>query len=288
MTERNPPVDAPDFQTVLAKVGRAKQHAGWFKQVCDTFFSDSNTYELILDLDRQAQEIDVYGRFVNEPPIAYLGAVFGDILNCARAALDHLVWALSVRHQIAPPPAHPIPYDSPWRYIGFPIVLKPDDWSGAIGSRLALVDRRLHTKFRDLQPFVTNPNSPAQAWLAMLDGLWNIDKHRSIHIANLTVALEHLKVTRRADGHTLSFDFAPWGPRTVDVAAFNTQTQLARIRMREPWPQTVDEVEMERGLRASFHLDYGAPGFGRDLTWAQAHMHNAAVLAAHTFEPEFT
>jgi hypothetical protein len=102
-------LSAPDFDTVLAKIGRAKEHAGGLTEAANDFFTHHDTYELVFEFDREAKEIDVYGRFGRRPPVADFGAIFGDFLNCYRSALDHIVWALSVRCQHAPPPPYPIP-----------------------------------------------------------------------------------------------------------------------------------------------------------------------------------
>jgi hypothetical protein len=284
-------VPGPDYLSILAKLKRATQHAEWFCRVIDDFFGDPNKFELIFEMDRQAREVDVLGRFVERPPLAYLGAVYGDILNCSRSALDHLVWALSVRHQAAiggQPPPNPIGWGSPWKTIGFPIVTDEANWKGtALTKKLALVDPGLHSRFRDLQPFVTDPATPKQAWLAMLDGLWNTDKHRLVHIANLTVALEHLAVTRRSNGAPIRFTMGSLGPRGYTDSTYDAEAHLLRLGMLEPWPESTDEVEVERGVRVNLFLDPDVPGFAKNMDFAQRHMHNTAVLAIHAFEAEF-
>ena len=190
---------AADFDTVYAKLRRANEHAQRFDDLAEGFFTGKDTYELILGFDRQAQEIDVHGRFYQPPPLAYLGAVYGDFLNCYRSALDHIVWALSIRHQPAPPPPHPLPHGNQWRYIGWPVALTQNQWDGAVGGRHSrLLIPALHDRFRSLQPFVTGPTSPEHEPLAMLDALWNIDKHRVIHIAEVDLTLEGLTAQRRA------------------------------------------------------------------------------------------
>jgi hypothetical protein len=167
-------------------------------------------------------------------------------------------------------------------------VVDPNEWNNALARKLALVDPGLHDRFRDLQPFVTNPAMPDQEPLAMLDGLWNIDKHRVVHLANVDIALEVLKVWRRADGRALDFGFRSWGPRRLDLDRFDEKTQLARLEMREPWPDTPEKVKHERGLRVNLALDLGAPGFGKNMQFVHVQIHNAVVRTARAFEPEFT
>ena len=164
----------------------------------------------------------------------------------------------------------------------------PDEnrWAGAIADKLPLIDPALHRVSVIFSPS-ERTQRPRQAWLAMLDSLWNIDKHHSIHIGNVTVELQHLRVVRRSDGDAINFAMGSLGPRGVDLDTLDTEAHLLRLRMTEPWPDSLDKVQVERGVRVNLFLDYGAPGFGKNMNFAQGNMHNAVVLAAHTFEQEF-
>jgi hypothetical protein len=280
---------AADFETVMAKLRRANQHAEWLKRTINDFFGTASTYDLMFDFENYPKEIDVYGHFVRKPPLAYFGAVFGDIMNCYRSALDHIVWALSVRHQIKPPPPHPLPPGSPWKDVGFPICLDPgNNWKSALGSKLRLVDPNLHADFRSVQPFVTGPKAPEEEWLAMLEGLWNVDKHRVVHIANVDISLEMLNVTLKSNGRALQFSFVPGGPQRLDLGAFDKETHLGRVWPQDPWPEGVDEGQVERGIRVNVLLDDGSPGFGKNMEFIQNQINHAVIYTACIFEPLFT
>ena len=288
--EINPPASAPDLATVHAKLARSNEHTARFKAVSTEFFGDPYKYALGLRFDHDAHEIHVTGSYEEAPPIAYLGAVFGDALNCLRSALDHIVWALSIRHQTAPPPPFPIPWSSPWKKVGFPIVHNVDNWNGAITSRLALVNPSLYPNFRNLQPFVVNQSTPEETWLQMLDDLWNIDKHRVVHVGLLTVALEMLTPTDKRSGRLIPCTFESYGPQGIDVASLEAEADLGKFTGTDfaNWPATADEVQMERGVRVNLFLDPSEPGMGKNMQTALSYMHNSVVLAAHVFEPEFT
>jgi hypothetical protein len=286
----NAPAPTPDLAGVHAKLARSNDHTARFKAVSIEYFGDSYKYALGLHFDHNTQEIHVTGRYIEPPPIAYLGAVFGDVLNCLRSALDHIVWALSVRHQTNPPPPFPIPWSSPWKRLGFPIVDDSNNWNGALTSRLALIDPALHSRFYDLQPFVVNPSNPGEAWLQMLDDLWNIDKHRSVHIGDLTVALEVLTPRRASDGQLIPCTFESYGPQVIDVSSLNAETNLGKFTNTNfsDWPSTPQEMQMERGVRVNLFLDPSEPGMGKNIQTAISYMHNTVVWVAHVFEPEFT
>jgi hypothetical protein len=288
--EINPPAAARDLATVFAKLARSNEHSERFKAISNAVFGDAKKYDLAFRFDHKAGEIHVTGCYIEVPPVAYLGAVFGDALNCARSALDHVVWALSLRHQTSPPPPFPIPWSSPWKRIGFPIVHDASNWNGALTTRLALVDPALHSRFYDLQPFVTNPADPSQAWLQMLDDLWNIDKHRAIHIGRLTVAFETLTVRRRINGALIPCTFQSSGPQSIDLYDIEAEANLGRLTNTDfrAWPETPAEMQVERGFRVNLFLDPSEPGLGKNMEFAMGNMHNAVVLAAHAFEPEFT
>jgi hypothetical protein len=72
----------------------------------------------------------------------------------------------------------------------------------------------------------------------MLDGLWNIDKHRVVNFPNMDVTMEGLSVVRLRDDTPVNFDLHSLGPRRLSLAAFDGETHLARLRMRDPGPPT--------------------------------------------------
>src|SRR4051794_34290043 len=55
----------------------------------------------------------------------------------------------------------------------------------------------LKAVIKDLQPFVTGPHAPDRESLAVLEGLWNVDKHRRVHLADIYVALDRLDLVQR-------------------------------------------------------------------------------------------
>jgi hypothetical protein len=282
----DPIMASADLESILAKLARGVEHAELFHRVAAEAIGGDNVYELIFEFDRQAGEVDIYGRFMRSPPVARMGAIFGDFIHSYRSALDHLVWALSTRFQTMPPPAHPFPRKSPWRDISFPIVLKPQDWKSTLGSRLRLIDPRHHAAFRELQPFHTSPAAPEREALAMLDGLWNIDKHRAINFPKMDVQLVSMSATRLSSGEPIRFEVESFGPQRIDRVALDRKTQLAQLRLIDPWPETPAEVKVDRVIGVDVLLDQGSPGFGQPMTIVHDAVNEATVRAIHKFESE--
>lgn len=143
-------------------------------------------------IDPWTREIVLTARVLKEPPSEAASLIIADVVNSLRAALDNLVWALSVRAN-GPPPEDPIPRGDPWRTVAFPVVLDKNRWKDATDVRLRFVDPALHTRFHRLQPFYRRKNRPERDPLAILDELWNIDKHRHLHLAESFLGLDGVK-----------------------------------------------------------------------------------------------
>lgn len=106
--------------------------------------------------------------------------IIGDFLGNARAALDHLAWALSTLRQQTPP--------QPTR-LSFPIVTGPTTrvtaeqrWQQVRTKNLQNIDAVLFVPMiRRHQPFTLGSHAD-QHPLAALDRLCQTDKHRRLHV----------------------------------------------------------------------------------------------------------
>jgi hypothetical protein len=131
-----------------------------------------------------------------DPPEREWGAIIGDVVHGLRSALDQLAWGLSVAHQATlnvTPPSGLILQGDPWRSVWFPICKSPSAWDhGAVPTQLQFIDQGLLAVLKPLQPFMTGQNAPDREPLAMLQELWNIDKHRHLHLVNTTIELVEL------------------------------------------------------------------------------------------------
>lgn len=123
-------------------------------------------------LERQLQpdgETTVIALKVIEPPPLRLSLLVGEVTHQLRSALDHAAYSL-VRAV----------GNTPTRRTAFPVVKQRPDRGlkvgGGVGQdALAVIDA--------LQPYGSKP--PEQHPLYVLTELWNIDKHRHLHLTAL-------------------------------------------------------------------------------------------------------
>lgn len=199
-----------------------------------------------------------------QPPSLVWGPIIGDIVHGFRSALDQLAWGLSVAFQTNPPPADPIPGDDPWRKVWFPVCLRESVWvNGAVPQQLNFIDPTLLAALKQLQPFATGQNAPHREPLAVLQELWNIDKHRHLHLVNVTVEL----------GEVITRNPLPGEPRVVlEIVSKRApgpvvgRTEIGRVRVN-PWPGTIlprmlPMMHMYPHAAIDVAFDQGAPAYG--------------------------
>lgn len=180
-----------------AKVARANENLSALGSLIAAFKSEAHRVHMEPEfwtepVESWSADVIVWAEATSEPPSRYWGAIIGDIVHGFRSALDQLAWELSVSHQAAKgvvPPAGRIPWGDPWRDIWFPICLTPNAWEGVASKHLWAMDPALVASLKPLQPFCTGKDAPEREPLAVLQELWNIDKHRHLHLVNATVEL---------------------------------------------------------------------------------------------------
>lgn len=152
--------------------------------------------------------------------------MIGNIVHSLRSALDVLVWELSVQHQASltdglPPPVEPLSLNTPWRNTHFPIVTDGTKWKDEFRNGCSLIDQTLFTEFLPLQPWYTGQNSgrpPEGEWLAILQELWNRDKHRGVTFIGADAQLHGVTLWDREGGSELQMvrarqiELTPFGP----------------------------------------------------------------------------
>lgn len=136
------------------------------------------------DVDRRQYRFHVRDLHPTPP---HWGLLVGDCVHNARSALDHLIFALALRHV-----GRPLT-DKEARGLSFPVFTDPVQFKGAAAkgnraiSLLREVDR---ARIKQLQPYeaknttlwgpVPHPGSPVPVLLRVLSDLDNTDKHRFI------------------------------------------------------------------------------------------------------------
>src|SRR3990172_1324265 len=180
----NPPYD------FSAKLERALVHVANLADAIQGFI-DGGAYAIEIDSDSKAFEYILRGRVHKDTPSREWGLFIGDAVNNLRSALDNLIWQLTVLEK-GPAPDDPLPFGSEWRDVRFPIIIRPASWAKAARKNLWGVRPSLRADIEALQPFVTGKNAPEREPLAVLEELWNIDKHRHLHLAQCFVGLENI------------------------------------------------------------------------------------------------
>lgn len=171
----------PDLASIKVKLDRAKEHLEEVIAI-DKRFSDVQC-DLVYTEDHK-KGIGYFVVALPKTPIE-LSAIVGDCLHNLRSALDYLVWQLVLSN----PPSQPN------RRNMFPICGTPKDFESQVkGKRLAGVHREAIKIIESLQPY-NNPDHP----LALLDSLYNADKHRDLNYT-LSVASD-LQVSFSRNGN---------------------------------------------------------------------------------------
>lgn len=149
----------------MLKLARAAEHLQEIRLIDERFASVECKMPFIRDEKRGIGYFEVR---LPEPPAA-IGPIVGDCLHNLRSVLDYLVWQM-VRSN---------PPNTPSKSNMFPICQSIEAFARQLkGERLAGVPERGVAVIKSLQPF-DSPEHP----LALLDSLYNADKHRDLNFA---------------------------------------------------------------------------------------------------------
>lgn len=242
---------------LLARLDRAGFNLEELNELVRRFFSAEDTCRFRSQPDLYTGQLVCYAELLREPPLVDWAVLIGDIVHSLRATLDNLVWELSVDFR-GPAPDDPLPPGSPWRRIGFPIVTDNKRWASAEPpGGLWAIDPSLISTFKEYQPFVSRRDRPDQEALAILQELWNIDKHRHVHVGVVGVAPNLGQILALPDaGRGVVRTIR--GKRTLEL---NTMIELFSVTIEKQVPQY---VEMNWGVDFQLSFDHGPPAFGRD------------------------
>jgi hypothetical protein len=235
------------LKSVSLKLERAAGHLREIKAINATFADVELDMPFVRDEERGVGYFEVR---LPEPPAA-IGLIVGDFLHNLRSCLDYLVWQV-VRSN----PPH-----TPSRRNMFPICQSQSAFDEQVKRRrLDGVPLEAVGVVKSLQPF-DSPEHP----LALLDELYNADKHRDLNLAIFVasdmdvVHLRNDEVVMRTilggedvrngavyGGITISLDAVPSGLKMEVVgraAAFIAFKDLAS-QGDEPLPvvQTLEEM----------------------------------------------
>lgn len=175
-----------------AKVERAIDHAGAFNRELRAYI--------------ESEPIDIEPRFEDPPgcwvlrlridryPPLRLSTILGDLVHNARSALDHVAWELARRH-LGDTDAEDLRTQ-----ISFPITLKSRDFRKRLTSKdgRELFGEDAAKVLERLQPYKRRPHEPPRDAFAILNELWNVDKHRSLHLSLTELSLDEIAYRPKA------------------------------------------------------------------------------------------
>jgi hypothetical protein len=179
----------------------------------------SGPYDVVSEVNRETGECVFRLQVLKEPPVT-LSHVVGDCVHNLRSTLDHLAWELARLHG---QPSRP-------RGIAFPIFEVEDGLQYSFRKKgiemIAEVLPAAHPEIEALQPY-HRWQDPKDHPLWILHELWNIDKHREIHLLGMLAKKSELAVTPMTIGGRVE-DVEALAPRFEDGAV------LGRCRLVPP------------------------------------------------------
>ena len=119
----------------------------------------------------------------------------GDVLQNTRSVLDYLVWELVLANNNHPDEGN-----------AFPVCKSPDTFKDAKRRRLAGIHPDAITIIESLQPYHFGQGNEIQSVVFVLDKLANIQKHRTILIAQERHAPTEIINVVDSSGNVLGFD----------------------------------------------------------------------------------
>jgi hypothetical protein len=163
-----------DLSGVLAKLDRAEEHRLEFDDLVEEYVG-GEPYTIYSEYDPATGWHTLRWQALREPPLERLGLVFGDMISNLRTTLDYLVWQLVLAAG-----------QRPGRRTSFPVVRRAKDWE--VQSRTALhgVEQQWVDEIDSRQPY-HRPERPSIHPLAILDHVNNLNKHRFLPVALLSV-----------------------------------------------------------------------------------------------------
>lgn len=244
-------------------------------------FIQNDAYGIEVKLDADGVQNIVIGRVHKEPPTLPWSTIIGDVVNNLRAALDYIAWELTV-------PRRPVPPDK-WRNIGFPIVTNSDNWDQRF-ERALWGRPDMETVFKALQPFRTGQDAPDREPLAVLDKLWNIDKHRHPHLTQCIIGTQGIRAAiggavPGGDRLPVGIDYPLQWIKEHPPGPFEDGAELARFIPVVPIP--LGDVHVEADLVFDVAFDEGTPAHGGRVVETLWMLQKTVYEFIGRFKPEF-
>lgn len=268
-----------------AKVNRANVHLSLLNERIQGFV-DSNPYEVETEPSSNTGEVIVYASAVREPPAQEWSAIIGDVVHNLRSTLDHLVWQLTLTEGHVPPPSLK---GSAWKDIRFPILAAPHptDGKGILipwatskePKSLWGIRPSLRTDLQGLQPFNHGQDAPKEP-LAILDELWNIDKHRHLNFTSSLLGLHDGETAERIVNFRILKRHAG-GP-------FKRRTPLCTLTRVDSDFTPTGEMHVKPRLSFDISFEKGPPAYGGRVIETLETLRDTVAAILGKFDSEFT
>jgi len=214
-----------------AKIDRAKQH---LEQLNAELTQDRQDYGIRCWNDSETGEHVFDYVAPLDTLIVNYGVLAGEVISQARTALEHAVWEM-------------IPNPEPGK-TGFPVIWEQAEFQKKASRMIKGINNSAAAIIERLQPF---NNGGAASLLYVLDDMWNIDKHRTLHVmVTDIVGLQRTYI----EGDRLVGREIGGIPNVT-----NNRTAILRVPFRECYRPNVNMV-FEYGVRLEFRDIQAARG----------------------------
>jgi hypothetical protein len=223
------------------KVTRAIEHLKAFDEAAKRFGDEHGDpgFQCVVEPNSQRTKILVKIDQNVEFPDVEWGIIIGDAVHCLRSALDQLVAGLCT--------------EPPTRRTRFPICLTEKAWIIDSPGQIWSVPEEYVAVINGAQPYHAGDTADAHP-LALLNALWNLDKHETIPAVALTASGMRLDVVGAegvTDWETLKF-------RTRLGRPLERGTVLGEATFRDI--DTEDNAKVDVDAHLSINVAFGQIG----------------------------
>ena len=224
------------LDTCYLRLERSQEHLKALNDARTEVFAESDdrfNFTLIGKTNSQRTKLLFHVKDMAPLPSLRWGMYVGDAVHSLRSALDHLVYATA---------------NEPTRQCGFPICTTAKDWAIESPAILWSVPDEIRALIDAAQPYHRGDASHSHP-LAVLNALWNLDKHKTIPVTALVPVL------------------VEWGATQIVGISSHGDLRLHTRRALEPeaviaeMPITTDdsgvEPQMDMNCHFSFEVAFG-------------------------------
>jgi len=271
-------------------MARAYEHLKGLYAEIGTAFINYETYEVTYQCDAQTREHAYWLSVFKMPDPIWWGVRIGDAVHQMRAALDNLVYQLTVEHRghKLGGTAFPILNDlSVWDEV-YPTGPKAGRHTSRSGlHKLRGVSDDARAVIENLQPYhgMADMNGFGESQqtdarirrsLFILEKLWNIDKHRVPAVVAAASFVRRLEVTEPASLPSVAVNYG-WG------LPFEDRTKLLFFT-----PHPNQEMDVKGEFQGLVLFDQSGPGDDQPVESTLAICYNDAGVALSRLESEFS